>query len=371
LDLLAVPLSANFATLSRPMSDALRYMLIGTGGTGAHWCRFTLPLLAQAGKAVCAAAVDSNPEALKQAQQYLNVPAEHCFTDIHEAFDRRRADFMIIAAPTHHHEKLIELALLYDLHVLCEAPLADTFAGCCRIYFKARRAKTRKIALVTTSRFDQDKHTLEQLVRGHQYGRLGYLVGRFTTNLRKRPAWGRRHDMIDPLLIEGAVHHFELFRALCGGDARSVYAASWNPGWADYRGDTTALVTIEMRDGTHCSYEGSVASASTISGLGNEYLRAECEQGTLELDRRRIHLYRGDAWEDSRVASMPLAERPIWGNTWIVEQFCDWLRGGAKPANRLKEQIQTMAMVFAAVESAHTGRVVDVQELLNRHLAEV
>lgn len=345
-------------------------MLIGTGGSGAHWCRFTLPQLAQSGKALCAGAIDTNPEALKQAQQYLNLPPEHCFTDLTEAFDRRRADFTIIAAPTHHHEKLIEFALLYDQHILCEAPLADTLAACCRIYFKARRAKTRKIALATTTRFDQDKYTLEQLVRNHQYGRLSHLAARFATNLRKRPLWSRRHDMADPLLIEAATHHFELFRALAGCDARSVYAASWNPTWADYRGDTAALVTVEMQDGTHCAYEGSVASASTLSTFGQEYLRAECELATLELDRRRLRLARGDAWEEPRLANLPLLERPTWGNAWIVEQFCDWLREGPKPANRLKEHMQTMAIVFAAVESAHTGKPIDVQELLNKHLSE-
>ena len=58
------------------MADSLRYILVGAGGYGAHWCRFTLPRLKESGKAVCVAAVDTNPDAFKNAQQYLGVAPE-------------------------------------------------------------------------------------------------------------------------------------------------------------------------------------------------------------------------------------------------------------------------------------------------------
>jgi hypothetical protein len=35
----------------------------------------------------------------------------------------------------------------------------------------------------------------------------------------------------------------------------------------------------------------------------------------------------------------------------------------------LEDNIQCAALLFAAVESAHTGAVVDVQEYLRRHIA--
>jgi hypothetical protein len=54
-----------------------------------------LPKLARLNKAVPVAAVDSNPEALRPAQEFLGVPAQHCFTDVTEALDARRADFAL------------------------------------------------------------------------------------------------------------------------------------------------------------------------------------------------------------------------------------------------------------------------------------
>jgi hypothetical protein len=47
--------------------------------------------------------------------------------------------------------------------------------------------------------------------------------------------------------------------------------------------------------------------------------------------------------------------------------FCRWLLGGAAPPNTLDDNIQCAALLFAAIESAHMGRVVDVQAFLRRH----
>jgi hypothetical protein len=48
--------------------------------------------------------------------------------------------------------------------------------------------------------------------------------------------------------------------------------------------------------------------------------------------------------------------------------FCDWLAGGDPPPTHLEDNLQCAGLLFAAIESAHTGRPVDVQEFLGRHL---
>lgn len=46
-----------------------------------------------------------------------------------------------------------------------------------------------------------------------------------------------------------------------------------------------------------------------------------------------------------------------------------WLAGGAAPPNTLDDNIQCAALLFAAIESAHRGQPVDVQEYLAQGLA--
>lgn len=350
------------------MSDPLRYIIIGTGGFGAYWCRDILPRLAPMGKAVPAAAVDTNPQALENAREFLGLPVERCYIDLDQALDENQADFVIVVVPPAYHESVVDAALDHNLHILSEKPIADSMESCARIYRKVTAAG-KKMAVTMSHRFDQDKQSLEAAVKSGKYGRLNYIVHRFTHNCRAFGSWGEfRHRIPDPLLIEGTVHHFDILRALCGADGAVVYTQSWNPPWGEYAGDSTALINLTMTNGTHCFYEGAKANASTLNGWTNDYIRAECEAGTLELDCRRLRVLRGGPWEAPASEDLPLLQQPTWMNPWLAELFCDWLRGGPMPPNYLDDNLQCCAILFAAVESAHTGSPIDVQAYLHRYL---
>ena len=324
------------------MSVPLRYIHIGVGGFGQHWCTAVLPRLKTLGLAEPAAVVDINPEVLVKAGVQLGVTDAQLYTSAEKAFKEHRADFVTIVVPPAFHETMVDLALAHGCHILSEKPIADTM----------------------------DKQSLESAVKGGAYGRLNYVVHRFTHNCREFGSWGKfRHEIPDPLLIEGTVHHFDMLRALSGSDAKSVYALTWNPPWGEYKGDSTALITLEMQNGVRCLYEGAKANASTLNGWCEDYLRAECESGTLELDRRWLRVLKGGPWDRPLAQDLPLLQQPVWKNAWLAEMFCQWLQGGAQPPNHLEDNIQCVALLFAAIESAHTRQPVDVQAFLAQYLA--
>jgi predicted dehydrogenase len=363
--------STGDETMNTPatQSNPLRYILVGTGGFGAAWCQTFLPRLIDLGKAVPAAVVDINPEALINAQRHLNVPPEKCYTDINKAFDENKADFSIIVVPPAYHEKVVDISLAHNMHILSEKPLADTMESVARIYKKVKTAN-KKMAVTMSHRFDQDKQSLEQYIKSGEYGRLNYIMCRFTHNCRKFGSWGTfRHEIPDPLMIDAAVHHFDVFRSLSGADAKTVYAKTWNPPWGEFAGDSTGMVTIEMTNGVKCFYEGAKANASTMNPWTNEYFRAECENGTLELDHRWLRVLRGDAWSRPFSQDLPFREQTAWMNQWLAEMFCDWLSGRRdNHPTCIEDNIQCISLVFAAIESAHTDRVVNVQDFIKKFL---
>ena len=351
------------------MAESLRYIVVGIGAHGSNWCKGPLPRLGRLGKAVPAAAADPSPDALERAQEYLELPAEKCYTDIHAAFSENAADFAVVLVPPDHHEAVVDIALAHDMDVLSTKPMADTMEGCCRIYKKVKAAG-KKMAVTMSHRFDQDKQNLERRIKSGEYGELHYVICRFTCNARKFGSWGKfRHEMQDPLLVEGGVHQLDILRALSSSNAKTTYALSWNPPWGEFAGDTTALVTMEMENGIKCLYEGANANASTMNGWGQDYLRAECDRGTLELDRRKLrvlHNSPGDVAPQSE--EIPLLPQDAWSIAWLAELFCDWLNGGEAPPNDLDDNIQCAALLFATVESAHSGRVVNVQDFLKSRM---
>ena len=347
------------------MSNIKRFIQVGVGGFGGHWVNEVMPRLIDELKvAEAAAVVDINPEPFPAAMAKYHLPREKCYTDMAKAFAENDADFAIIVVPPKFHEQVVDLALGKGMHILSEKPIADSMAACCRIHRKVKQAG-KKMAVTMSHRFDQDKQSLEAVVKSGKYGPLNYVVHRFTHNCSKFASWGKfRHEIPDPLLIEGTVHHFDILRAITGSNAKTVHAVTWNPPWGEYAGDSTGLLLLEMENGVKCFYEGAKANASTLNGWGNDYIRAECRDGTLELDRRWLRALRGGTWERPLAEDLPLLQQPAWKNAWLAELFVNWLNGGPAPQNNLDDNIQCAALLFAAIESAHTGKIVDVQEYL-------
>ena len=350
------------------MTEPKRFILVGLGGWGAYWLRQVLPRLCSAGLTAPAACVDIDPGTFPDACRLPGVSEQMCYTDAEKAFRENPADFAIIVVPPRWHERYVDLTLEHGLDILCEKPIADTMEGCARVFRKVSSAG-RKMMVTMSHRFDQDKQTLERAIRSGRYGELDYLIGRNTWMCRAYGTWGAfRYEMPDPLLIEGTVHHFDIMRSLAGSNARTVYASTWNPCWSEFKGDAQALVTVVMENGVRVFYEGAKNNASSLNGWTSDYWRAECRDGTLVLDRRRLTAVTGTVGVDSVTTEIPLERQEVWMNPWLAEMFVGWLNGGPEPPCTLEDNIQCCALMFAAVKSAHTGQAVDVQEFLRESL---
>jgi predicted dehydrogenase len=350
---------------------------VGTGGWAQVWCKNFLPPNVAQGLIQVVAAVDVNPAALENAQQFLDLRPDQCYTDLLKAFDENPADFCTIVVPPAYHEMVVDLALAHDLHILSEKPIADSLEGSIRIADKVRSAG-KKMAVTMSHRFDQDKTTLRQVLRSGTYGALDYLSCRFTTDTRKFASWGKfRHEIPDALMVEGAVHHLDILADLSGALCDELYAQTWTPRWGEYAGDSQGLVTLHFTNGTRALYEGAASNAIGLNGWTREYIRAECEGGTLILSRRELEVFPYDAsteWSEKPEGSgakLPLIEQPKWANTWLVERFVDWLDGGEPMETRVEENLQSVALIFAAIKSSATHQPVRVQEYLAETRARV
>lgn len=347
-----------------------RMIQVGTGGFGAAWCRHFLPPNVRDGLIEVVAAVDINPEAFVHAREGLGLPPERCYTDMQKAFDENPADFCAIVVPPAFHESVVDIALAHDLHILSEKPIADSLPASARIAAKVQRAG-RKMGVTMSHRFDQDKTTLRQELRSGRYGALDYLVCRFTCDCRKFGSWGRfRHEIPDSLMIEGAVHHLDILADLADAQCDTLYAQTWNPSWGAYQGDSQGLVILHFENGTRGFYEGAKTNAVGLNGWAQEYFRAECELATLVLSRRQLERFDyapTKQWNNGRTGEgtrVPLLEQPKWANTWLIEKFVHWLEGGEPMETNVEANLQSVALVFAAIESSRTGQPISVQKLL-------
>jgi predicted dehydrogenase len=119
-----------------------------------------------------------------------------------------------------------------------------------------------------------------------------------------------------------------------------------------------------MTNGRFATYEGNNLATGKTNSWHGEFYRIECEGGAAVLDRDHIVRI-----EELSVAGTPQArEVPpvevIWeGHRAAAAQFLEWLDGGLPPETTLADNLQSTAMLFAAIRASETGMTVDVQEM--------
>jgi predicted dehydrogenase len=347
-----------------------RVIHAGIGTFGKRWCKDFLKTNVDDGTIDVVALVDLNEENLAFGRSVLGVPAERCFTDASRAFEAIDADFCTIAVPPAHHEAVIDHALRNGLDILCEKPIADTMEATLRVARKVQSAG-RRMAVTMSHRFDQDKTTLRRIVRSGVLGRINAIGMRFQGDMRQHMAWSAlfRHEMDHPLLIEGSIHHFDILADLAGARCQTIAATTWRPPWAEFAGDTDAIVSLSFANGVRAVYEGSVSNAVGLNTFYKEYIRVDGEFGTAILNHRDLEVFtRQDIWRqqhrDGKGQKIALLDQPKWLNTWLIELFAQWRAGGPALETEVAENLHSSAMVFAAIKSQSTGAPVNVPEFI-------
>lgn len=351
---------------------AYKAILVGLGSWGQWWCEHFLPPNIADGTIELVAVCDRNPETHAFARQHLPVTEAQCYTDAETAMRENKADFVINVVNPAYHESIVDLAIQYGLHILSEKPIADTLEGSVRIAEKVRRSGL-KMGVTMSHRFDQDKSSLRRELRSGKWGALDYIVTRFACDCRIYGSWGEfRHEMDHPLMLEGSVHHLDILADLAGAKCDTIYSQSWTPRWGAFKGNCNALVTMTFENGVKAIYEGAKTNAVSLNWWGQEYIRAECENGSLILDHRTLEALPYDPTQSNRQAEqgdgvqIPLIEQKKWANTWLIQRFTEWLSGGEPMETNVEDNLQSVAHVFAAIESARTGMPVKVQEFLQK-----
>lgn len=342
-------------------------LMIGAGGMARNWLNCFLPPFRE--RLTIAGLVDVRSEILGPAADALGLPPAARFGDMDTAFAALdagtiAADCVIVVVPPRFHRAAVEAGAARGLAVLCEKPIADTWEDVVAVQ-RVVAATGIKLQIVQNYRYTSRIQTLKGVLDSGRLGRLHYLVSRFAADYRQRLAWGAefRHEMRHPLLIEGAIHHFDQLRHLSGADCAQIAGWEWLPegGRASFKGECVAQYVLRMTDDTRASFEGNGLAAGWQNTWRHEYYRAECEGGAVVVDRDDV--VRIEEWQPGRglrLEEVPPVTLPWEEHQAVVAQFLDWLDGGPAPVTVLADNVKSAAMLFAAIEASESGRVVDV-----------
>lgn len=324
----------------------LRVVVVGAGGMGRAWLRTVEESLL----VELAGIVDLDLDAARAAAAALGRPGLPVGAGTAELASDVGAQAVInVTVPAAHHPVTTE-ALAAGLPVLGEKPVASTVAQ--GLSLAAAAELHGQLFMVSQSR-RYNRHLFEARRLSFSLGRVGIVSAEFF----KAPRFGGFRDAMDhPLLLDMAIHQFDMARFLLDADPVSVFCEEYNPSWSWYRGDAGATAVFEMTGGERFVFSGSWCSPGQETSW-NAAWRISGEHGTV--------LWDGDNHPVSSLASEAgPGEDPGQEIEGSLRDFVAAVRTGRTPMGRVHQNIMSLAMVEAAILSAATGSRVSVDALL-------
>jgi len=335
------------------VSAPVKVVLVGAGGMGKAWLGTVLanPDTELVGL------VDLDLEVAGRAATEAGVPGLALGRDAVELAAATGAEAVVNVTVPRAHHPVTTAALFAGLPVLGEKPVADTVAQGLSLAAAAEASGT--LFVVSQSR-RYNPHVFAFKEQARALGDLGVL----TTEFYKAPHFGGfREEMAHPLLVDMAIHPFDTARFLLEAEPVSVYCEEYNPSWSWYSGDAAASAIFEMSGGLRYVYTGSwCAPGRETSWNGSWRLSAATGSATWDGDDAPV------LESDPPLVPAPGGD-PGDGIAGSLTTFVTALRGGPVPMGEVHENVLSLVMVEAAVESAETGVRVQVDDVLDRAYA--
>lgn len=336
-----------------PEGEPLRVVLVGAGNMGQHW----LDVLIATPEVELVGLVDLDLDLAEAAvaERGLTVPVGASLTAV-AAQTGAEAVIDVTVPPAHH--AVNSEALRAGLPVLCEKPIAPTVAEALSLV----AAEELSGQLLMTSQSRRYYPALAEFKEA--IAALGD-IGIVTTEFFKAPHFGGfRDEMEHPLLVDMAIHAFDVSRYLLGADPVSVDCRTFNPSWSWYRGDAAAVATFEFEGGTRYSFTGSWCSPGLETSWNGRW-RVSGAGGSAAWDgaaRPEVEYLDGPKRpEGDRAAGQASVRSEIAG---ALDDFVDALRTGRTPSGDVHSNVFSLAMVEGAVRSAATGGTVALDDVL-------
>ena len=263
-------------------------------------------------------------------------------------------DAAIVCAQNVRHRAWVEQAAAAGVHVLCEKPLATTVTDADAMIEACADAGVHLGAAMPV-RFVEPIRRAKAAVDAGDLGEIQAIVGTNLLRWMAADSW-----FTDPersgggAIMDHVVHVVDLVRWLTGEEVAEVYAESGTL-FQELAVEDTAVLSMELTDGTPVTHDGSWRQPDTWRTWGDVTLRLIGTEQVLEVDCFDQTLVRTTA--DDGMSSV------YWGedmDTALVAAFVDAIRTDRAPAITGEDGVREVAVVAAAYASVDAGEPVPV-----------
>jgi len=346
------------------MAGKLRVVHVGCGGISRSWFQ-----AATANPAVeLVGIVDLREEAARKRAEEFKLPGAAVGTNLKAMLKKLQPDIVFDCTVPEAHVKVVTTALRHGCHVLGEKPLADSMANARKMVAAAQKAG-KTCAVMQNRRYDERIRRLRKFLVSGAIGEPTTFHSDFFIGAH---FGGFRDRMEHVLLLDMAIHSFDEARFISGADPVAVYCREWNPKGSWYDHDASAVATFEMSNGLVYTYRGSWCAEGLNTSWQCDW-RIIGSKGTIQWDggdgfaAQTVVKTAGFMSEMQDATPTPHdAGIYVGGHSGCINDFIQCVRSGRVPETVCTDNIKSLAMVFAAIQSAETGRRVVIQPTNHR-----
>ena len=331
--------------------------LAGCGGMANTWVKYAL----SRDDVEIVALVDIIEEKAKAiAMRYGLTCNTH--RDVVEAIRESGANLVFNVTTPAAHRDIVIPALKLGCDVFGEKPMATSMKEAAEMVSAAEKAG-RTYAVMQNRRYNKNIRALRELVVSGAIGQIGFVCADFLLG----PHFGGFRDIMDhPLILDMSIHTFDQARFITGADPVSAYCHEFNPVGSWYKGNAAAVCIFEFSDGSVFSYRGSWCAEGCPTSWEASW-RIMGAKGTAIWDGKNIPFCE---------VAIPSDEVKFFSDFKRIEASTSWegreghfgcldemfsaLLENRRPETDCTDNIKSMAMVFAAIESDRERRQIHI-----------
>ena len=341
---------------------AFRAVVVGCGGMAKGWIKAlqNTPELRQAVAIV--GLVDLKLNAAKSLQAEFGLNDATICEDLETVLNNTNPNLLFdITIPTAR-RKCVLTGLAHGCHVLTEKPMAESIEDA-REMVAAAKSAGLIYAVVQNRRYNEGVRRIRHLVESGTLGQLTSLHADFFIGAH---FGGFREQMQNVLLRDMSIHTLDAARFIVGADPVAVYAQENNPAGSWYAHGASANAIFEFSGDVTFTYRGSWVAEGAPTSWEAAW-RIIGTNGTLLWDG-------ADRFEARVVAENSGFLRPLrdvvvspvphpsqtHGHASVIAEFLKAVETGMAPETAGNDNIKSLAMVLAAIESGRTQKRIKI-----------
>ncbi len=342
----------------------LRAVLVGCGQMSRGWLKAIRETDDLAGRLDIVGFVDLDADlAAARAAEY-GFAGARTGSDLAAMLEELRPNVVFDLVVPQARFGVVKMSLAHGCDVLSEKPMANTLDEARELLGLATRAG-RTHAIVQNRRHLPGIRRMKALIDG---GGLGDIVALHADFFIAPHFGGFRDEMDHVLLLDMAIHTFDAARYLLPSEPCAVYCQETNPKGSWYAHGASANALFDVADGSVFSYRGSWCAEGAPTSWESTWRVVGTNgsaiwDGNLAIDGGVRDGDEGFLRPTRPIEVPAVPDLAAEGHAGVILDFVSALEGGRDPLSVNTDNIRSLAMVFAAIESAETGRRVDFGDM--------